>query len=355
MCGGSSPSGETRVEWNEDMRPRINNQLNASEVLAHNTLNEGFKPYQGQRVADLSRNEQDAIFNASALTSSAPNPWGTQGGARAANDMIRSTLGGSYLGRAGPNGEPVGGNSWAGQTDNPWVSQYKNNTAMNVQNKFQGMDSPYFRQMANQGLEDITNAYKQGTSADTTRMFNLSGAFGGSAHQNAMANNESALAKQMGNYMTGLQNSQYDRSAGLEENRLGRASQAEEGLLSRGNEGWQRAQDRGFQGYENERGRMTGLVGAGQNEQNMGLDRNRALMETGALQRGVNQQNNDFAYQQWIDSQNFPFKTNDWLMGNYGRAMGGNAMNTSLYSAGPSGATMGMAGLLGLLGAFGGS
>lgn len=132
-------------------------------------------------------------------------------------------------------------------------------------NKYAG-DNPYFRNTLKTGLEDITSAYENGTAANTRRMFNLSGAFGGGAHQKAVANNEAALGKTLGNFTSGMLNDQYGRSAGLEESALGRGMGAQQFNVGMGNTAFENAAGRnigvnqfgqqlGNQAFENAQGR----------------------------------------------------------------------------------------------------
>jgi len=348
MCGSSSgPSGTTKYEWNDDMRDRMNNQLNRAENLAGTP----WRPYDGgvrlvgedgrlggdsragQRVADLAYGQRAAIANANSMMDMAPSPFSyrdatgqtRQGSFNSADQQIQDTLGGKYLGQA-PG-------SQGGMEFDPWTHQFRNDAA-GLKNQYSGMDSPYYRQMTQNVASDMADAYQRGTSADTTRMFNLSGAFGGSAHQNAVANNESAFAKQLGNTLAGMNADQFNRSAGLEEGSIGRQFNAQESLLGRGEAGYQAGQERALRGYEGERGRMAGLVGAGQNTQNLALDRLNMGAQMGGLLQGQNQRILDARYGDWQEQQNFPYKISDWLMGQYGRAMGGGGMNQSIYSGG---------------------
>ena len=354
--GSSSPSGETRYEWSGAMQPRWDRALNYLDrsVFPGGIDNAStdlgtYKPYTGQRNASLDYNQRAGIANMQGMGALAPSPFdytdttGRQhrGSFNAADDQLQNTLSGAYMG-----GNP--GTQGGMDVNNPWTHNFRNEQAA-MQNQFGGGDAnPHFRKMLNQGMEDITGNYQKGTSADTTRMFNLAGAFGGSAHQNAVQNNEAALAKQLGNYASGMQNQQYDRSAGLDESRIGRMTSAQEGLLSRGNEGWQRGQDRASNAYEAERGRQMSGIGLGQNTQGLAMDRIRGLMDTGGVARGVDQQNRDFDYSQFTEAQNHPYKLLQLLMGNYAQAQGQTGQqNTSMYGGSNAGAIGG--GLLALL------
>lgn len=196
-----------------------------------------------------------------------------------------------------------------------------------AQNPFMG-ESPEFQNVLNSGLQDITNAYNQGTSAETTRLMNLSGVLGGSAHQNAVANNQAALAKQLGTYTSGMQNDQFNRSAQLAESGLNRGSQA----------------------FQNERNRQISALAPTQNEQNLALQRENAVLGVGDSLRGYNQDLLNQAYTDSQSQQNQQFRMLDYLSGLLGRAQGGVSPNmtytTPGYQASPFSQVIG-AGLLG--------
>ena len=345
---GSSPDGKTQYQWSPEMQPRWDRGLNyLDRSLFPGGIDNAngdmgtYKPYQGQRFAPEHYNQFAARDNAYTLMQGANSPLGSM---NAASDQVQDTLGGRYMGQ-----NPGAG---GGMQDDPWTQKFRNKPAA-MENRFQGVDNPFFKDTVRNTMEDATNAYKQGTSADTTRMFNLSGAFGGSAHQNAVANNEGALAKQLGNIGNQMYSGQYDRSAGLEEGRLGRWTGATEGLLSRGEAGWQRGQDRASNAFEGERGRQLAATGLGQNEQGLAIDRGNWANQLGRENQQDRQRQSDFDYQQWTEQQNHRFKILELLMSNYGRAQGGTGSTTSSVYGGSNAGAIG-GGLLGLASLFAG-
>jgi hypothetical protein len=293
--GGSGGSGTQQYNWNPTMQGYWDQQLEYGRKLRDTP----YVNYPNNRVALLNEDQLNAGNNIRNLV-------GTEGTAasRAASGEIQKTLGGNYL---------------TGSGANPFASQ---------ENEYAGMDSPFFRDTLQNNLQDITDQYKNGVAADTTRMFNMAGAFGGSAHQNKMANNEAGLGKTLSRFASDFSNDQYNRSAGLEESRLGRGSGA----------------------FENERGRMMGALGAGQNDQSLAFERQRQLMGVGDLRRSFDQQFLDDLYNRFQESQNHPFKMSDWFSGLMSRAQGGMSPNMTFTPAG-SGASLGSsllgAGLLG--------
>jgi hypothetical protein len=297
MCGGSAPSGETKYNWNDDMRDRWNNTLNYSEELTAPHVQ--FQQYGGDRTADANWDQHNSFQYARDMATGSSSPIGSMDGARS---QIVSTLGGDYLTGGKINPMAYATNSYSGE-------------------------SPQFAQLMNRGSQNIADNYQRGTAADTTRMFNLSGAFGGSAHQQKMATDQSVLAQQLGDYTAGMQNDQWNRSAQLAEGQLNRGSGA----------------------YENERQRMMGAIGSGQNEQGLAYQRIAGVRDAGDFLQGMNQKDLDVLFQNFQDQQNFPYKQLDYRTNIYGRAQGGVSPNQTMYQS-----SNGMAqGLGGLLAAYG--
>lgn len=192
-----------------------------------------------------------------------------------------------------------------------------------LQNSYKG-DNPYYRQMVQNTNEDTARAYQMGTSADLTRLMNMSGAFGGSAHQNAMAANEYALAKQLGNQTTSMNADQYNRSAQLNSEDLARQMQG---------------------------------AGLAENGQNLSLQAIQALLAGGNQQQQYGQQLYDQAYNNWANGNNWERNNVDWLANLFGRAQGSTGSSNTTSGYGPANLGSGLLGagmLANGLGLFGG-
>lgn len=383
MSKGGGAQGETRYSWNPAMEAYWGgNEANPGGLLGQATdlAGQGFKPYDvNERYSDFENfgglfHNPDGSLNSTLgaaggdlgwiqglqrnMIGMSSSPLGSMNGAR---DMIEGTLGGEHLYRPGVDpttGQPYdnsGANFYAGHSVpalNPFVAGPGSNEFIDQytttdRNAFGG-NSPYFRDMMMSGMKDISDAYEQGVAADTTRMFNMAGAFGGSAHQKAMANNQAALGKSLGNFADSMLNQQYERSANLEDAFLNRDLQNQiqnrqtaggwrEAQLGRGFENFNLGTNLGFQGWENERNRQMGAIPLGQAEQGLAYGRMDPLLGTMGMRMGLDQQDRDFVYNQTQAQQQHPFQTIDWLSGIYGRAMGGGGMNQTIY--GPSGST----------------
>lgn len=283
--GGGGQSGITRYDWNDTMAQYYQGNAGDPGGWLMRASNEATKPYQGysgQRVYGIDP-YQDAAMQGIydiALRGGAPD---TMAGRGAAQDFASGSINNSYG----------------------------------------GMNNPYFNQVMQSGLSDITDAYRQGTAADTTRMFNLAGAFGGSAHQQAVQNNENALAKQLGNYTSQMLNDQYNRSADIEGQDINRQLQAI---------------PLAFQG------------------QGLGLGAAQALMGAGDVRRNYGQQLLDDQYQRWAEQQNYGRNAIDWMFNTLGRAQGSTGVSTQTPAYGgvnPMAGLLGAAALYGGMGGFG--
>lgn len=293
--GGGGGSGTTRYEWNDAMAPYWGSLLQDAAGQAHTP----YSQYAGDRTADFTNDQNTGM---GAVRNYAMDPSGFLYGRGV--DQYYDTLQGKYL---------------TGSGANPYATQ---------RNEYEG-NSPQFESMLDAGSNDIAKAYQDGTAADTTRMFNLSGAFGGSAHQNAMANNEAALGKSLSNYEMQMRNDQYNRSAGLQDARLGR----------------------GNADYEAERQRQMMAGTASQADQGLTFDRFNALMGIGGMQQGQNQRDLDTNYQNWFDANHYGQNQSAWLSGILGAAQGGLAPS-QFTSAPGNNLSTGIGGALAAYGLF---
>ncbi|HEY6028803.1 MAG TPA: hypothetical protein VIV09_18080 [Pseudolabrys sp.] len=270
------------------------------------------------RIANLTPDQQLAMQYGEGLVNTSSNPVPVMNDTRS---QLDATLRGQYL--SGPGANPYGSTA---------------NSAESMGNSYTGF-SPAFNQTLQTGLNDMGTAYQNSTAADTNRMFNLAGAYGGSAYQNAVGINQNTLAKQMRDYTASMQNDQYTRSANLEQQRIQNINNAQEAQLSRGNSD-----------FEAERQRQLAAVSGGQNEQGLALQRQQDLMGIGDAQRGYNQDQLNQAYGDWQAQQNRQFQMLDYLSGILGRAQGGISPNMTTtqtgYGASPLSQVVG-AGLLG--------
>ena len=295
MCGGGGGGGgETRYNWNSSLQPKWDRLLGDSEYVAYKNA---YEPYGGQRIADLNYDHANAMNTMRGMfTSGGPQA------SIAARNQAEHTLNDKYL---------------TGDRANPYAG---------AANAYQGINNPYFRDTVLQGLGDIGDTFHSAT-ADNLARFRGDNR-NSSAFDGATARNESALAKNLGNFTKGMLNDQYTRSAAMDESRLNRGASA----------------------YEGERGRQVGAIGAGQNEQDQFFKAAQQWMGLGDINRSMHQDYLNMNYQNWLDQKNQEFKNADWLSGIYSRAQGGMSPNSTSqvtpYQASPFSQLLG-AGLLG--------
>jgi hypothetical protein len=273
MCGGGGGSAATTREIPDDLKPvwygSIDRAVSESEKQ--------FQPYAGgdpnARIAPMQWLHGKAAFNTEALADAIGSPAPA---INAAQNQATNTLNGNYL---------------SGAQSSPYTRP----------NQYQGMNNPYFNQVLQQQQDSIRSNYDNTTSPELTRLMNMSGALGSSAHVKAMSNNQANLAKQLADTDAGMRNTQYDRSGAMDEAALGR----------------------GMQAYEGERGRQMGAIQGGYGAQDSAFQRLQGLMGMGDMYRSYDQDVKNYQYQNYMDDQNENRYGLDFLTGVLSRAGGG--------------------------------
>lgn len=148
--------------------------------------------------------------------------------------------------------------------------------------------NPYLDQMFGTAADRITDAYSTGTAAQTDAAFARGGNIGGSAYQQQVEANQRGL----GDSLAGLAAQTYGQNYNME-----RANQLQ---------GWQAAPQYGNLAYQD----ASQLLNAGQILQDQG------------------QQNRDFAYEQFQEEQNLPYKNLASMAGVFGTNLGGSSTTT---------------------------
>jgi len=100
-----------------------------------------------------------------------------------------------------------------------------NNPYATTLNPYLGTD-PYTQQVINSTNSNMADAYQKGTAAQTAGAFNQAGAYGGSAYQDTMAQNNKAFANALGTTDSNLLNQNYYNNAQLAEDQLNRSTGA---------------------------------------------------------------------------------------------------------------------------------
>lgn len=270
MGGGGGNQGTTKYEWNDDIAPVWRGVLGRAVDVSETK----YQPYGGgdpnASIAQLTPLHNKAARNMEDFTDALISPHGAM---NAGTNQLEATLNGAYMGM------------------NPGAQR----------NMYSGMNNPFFQDSVQQAVDPLVSNYVNSTSPELTRLMNLSGAFGGSAHTQAIANNQANLARQIGNVTSSMSNDQYNRSAGLEDTYLNRAGGA----------------------FDNERNRMMGAVGGAQAEQNNVMQRLTGLMGMGDMQRSYDQDVLNLAKENWMGQQNENAKGLEFLSSILSRAQGG--------------------------------
>lgn len=248
--GGGSTTSKTIAEPAKAVQPFLKPYMQRADAVS----NIPYQAYQGQRVADLMPQQYMAsnLQSAQALN-------GVQGQGDAF-DVFQNTLQGQYM----------------NPDSNPWM-------AANAQ----------------KAMADISNAYRSGTKPQTDAAAARSGAFGGSAWQQMVGNNERQLGDALGN----AANQFYG------------------------------------QNYLNERNNQMQALGMLPTMQNVGYTDWQRLAGAGDAMRNYNQQLLDVGYGDWQEAQNHPYKSLDVIGNAISRTMGGGGSTSTTQSGGPQGSS----------------
>lgn len=381
--GGGGGDGVTRYDWNPSVGsqwtgdgdkgtdPGILGQARWLSQLPYQQYGNGDPR---SRIAALDPLQQDAIWNIGDYNRKYVNP-GANGfiGSKEssiARESIYNTLAGNNKNPYSGTKTPVGS-----VLDYAWQMQPGLEKVSAGNNPYAGMDSPFYQSMIDKGMKDITKNYQKGTQAQTQKMMNLAGVFGGGAHQQAEKDNQEALATSLGDYATNMGNTQYDRSAGLTEAGLGRGLQAGTFNADLSNRDYQAAAARALQArdqdvsnqmqgamydkslgsgaWEAERGRQVQTVPQAFGADSAYNTQMQQLMGAGDANRAFNQGDLDFLYNQWNDAQNWGWNQLGRRANIVSQAQGG-INPTAITSGGYTPSISPLAGLLGAgLGAYG--
>lgn len=299
--------GSTQTTQTQTIPPWLQGYAENFLGSASNVANLPFVPYNGQRVADLSPLQQQSIQNIADLSGGTPS---MQAGA----DMLTRTLQGGYSNPFAQSNVSGGG-------------QYSFDPINAGSNEFIGMN-PQFQAMRQGALDDITNNYQTAIAPEITRIMNLSGNLGGSAHLNAMSNAQRNLAQQLGRASAQMTSDEYNRSGALRSEDLSRGLNAGQFNASLGNTAFENSAQRGLNAgqfnanlgssaYENERNRQMQGVGASANLYNSLLNGQNMALNAGDVERNQIQSLLNSQYQDFQDWRNYP----DSRIGLFGNAL----------------------------------
>lgn len=181
--GGSTTTTQNLPDW---AQPYAQQLLQRGSDLSNTTQ----PTYTGQTTAGLSDSQNAGIGNLNQAASNAGNL--AQQGQQFASQ---------YANGSGP------------QISNPYTG---NVTASNAASSFADpANNPYLASSVAASNQAITQAYNNSTAPQTLAQFRNAGAFGGSAQQQATANNEYQLGNALSNNTANMYNSAYNTAAGV--------------------------------------------------------------------------------------------------------------------------------------------
>lgn len=288
---GGGQSSSTSPEVAQEFKPL----LNLYTQQATNVANTPFKAYGDQRYADLNGTQNQAIdmiqqraTNGSALTDA---------GSQYLQDQIQS--------------------SPTSATQNPY-GQISAGT-----NQYAG-SNPYLQQNIDAAMGDVTRAYKNTVMPAQTNAVVGSGSFGNSGLAQAQSEQERQLADQLGKVSSGMRMQDYTTQQQLAESGLNRDLGAQQFNASQGND-WASRNDAMLNNY---RSQNLSALGLAPTYANQSYNDASQLLNAGNLQQNQNQNNLDFAYQQFQDAQNDPYKKLQTMGGVVGQNMGSKTVQT---------------------------
>lgn len=321
--GGSGGGGNTTTttELPSWAQPYAQDLLQRGSDLSNTTVPQ----YGGQTVAGMNGTQDAAIGGANWAAMNAQNTSNN-----AANFASRVT------------------NSGAPQVANPYTGNIQASTA--AESYANPANNPYLAQSVADANQQITQAYNSSTAPSTLAQFRDAGAFGGSAQQEATANNEYQLANALKNNTANMYNSAYNTGAGVaaqnaaQQNAVNMANQA---IGTNANNAYNAQQSAN---YFNNIGAGATAINAAANANNQFGTATTQQMQAGNTQQQNNQNQLNAAYEQWYNAVNQPYAQLSTLSSSLSGALGsGTGTSVSQYNPGTSN-TLGTALGLGQLG-----
>ena len=141
----------------------------------------------------------------------------------------------------------VGENGFIGQTTAVGSNQFLGRETEVARNRFLDENNPFLQSVIDNTTADVTRAFNQQQAPQQLAQFAMGGAFGGSAHLQAMGESQRALAQELGRTATGLRSEDFNARRQLAESEaerltstrladIGRnAGLAQEGIALRAN------------------------------------------------------------------------------------------------------------------------
>lgn len=306
---------------------------NAQQGLYNNASSlagQAYQPYTGQRVAGLAPDEQSGI----GMTQQNVGSW--QPFLQNASSMVQAGAGGI-------------GNLYAPQS---FTSQNVSTPTWSTDAAQQYMN-PFMSTVGNYVSNQINNQYDQQQQKNNTAAIQA-GAFGGERAGWENAANDYYRNQAIGSTLSNLAMQGYQNAQGMFTNDAQRNLAAQQfnsgqNLVTQqlGDQSAYRAA--GLAQQDEQRMLTAGgqMAGLGQLQSGLGSQDASQLMQVGALERGLAQQNLDTGYQNYLDQRQYPYQQQQFLSG----ILSGQNVPVGQSTTYPSPSVMGQAlngGLMGL-------
>ena len=244
-----------------------------------------YTPFEGMRTAPQNEAQKQALgLTAATALYGAPDT-------NAARGVTMATLGGNYT--------------------NPWSTTW---------NPYMAEGNPMLSNMVNNSNSQIVDNYSRAIAPQTDTAAQMAGAFGGGGHQDRITQNQSSLAKAVGDNTSNLLFQDYAQKAGLAESALTRGSSA----------------------YEAERARQMQAIQYGLGGSSLDFTAAQKLGGAGDAQNTYLQNLLNENLAEFQRQQGYPLQQLDILGGGLGKSLGGSSSTTTTTPVqGGSGALIG--------------
>jgi hypothetical protein len=304
--GGSTTTTQELPGW---AQPYALQLLQRGADLSNTTTPQ----YTGQTVADMNGTQTGAI---SGLTSAAGNQANTSS---AAQSYYNSLLGNA-------NGYSI---------TNPYTGNVNASTA--ADSYADPSNNPYLAQTVAASNQQITDAYQNGTAANTLAQFRNAGAFGGSAQQQATTANENSLANTLSNNTAGMYNSAYNTAAGVASQNAAQQNAVNLANQSVGTSANQAYNTQASSNYNNQQSNIANALNGSTAANTAASSLYGNQLTGGTAAQSNNQDQLNALYQQWYNQVNQPYSNLSTLSSALSGALGSGAGITTQTSTAGSG------------------
>lgn len=307
--GGSSTTTQELPGWAQPY---------AEQLLQRgaNLSNQSVPQYNGQMVAGLNDSQWAGINNTNAVANNASGIAGT------ANNFYQQLVG---------KGAPTVANPYTGNvTASTAADAYADPT-----------NNPYLAKQVAAANQQITDQYSNVTAPTTLAQFRSSGAFGGSAQQQATAAQEKQLADSLSANTANMYGQAYNTAAGVASQNAAQQNQIAQGNQQLGTAAnqYKSSQDSGnyFTNLQSIQQALAGASGANTAAGTAAANQ----ITAGGVQQQNSQDQLNAAYQQWFNSVNQPYSQLSTLSSALSGALGSGAGTSMTSQQAGSGSTLG--------------